>query len=210
MGGVKRVERLWDLVKYGSVLRVSCANPNCGRVSDFNPAALRDFLQASPFIDQMKFRCELCGSTKFHWEAVQLGRREIALAPPAPIAVHRRMREREPTRPAPAGPPLTLAGLQRNTTWVHWYCDARLPGGGLCGFHTPLAVAPYAILWGLRAPATMLRTNLGCPRCHALGGTVKHPSWGDMTIGWEPFPAHEMSLQPTILAVGATIRADDL
>lgn len=194
--GMKRIERLWDLVRHGSLLRVICASPNCGRVSILDPAALRDRLRASPMIDQIKFRCERCGGSAIHWDAVQFAARPTIGSRPIVLIEEQPHPRRDRDRDEPERPPATLAGFRRETSWVHWYCET--PG---CGFHTPLALAPYIMLWGPDASGDRLRNNLGCPLCGTIGGSIRHPSWGDREIGWQPYPTDIPTMAPTIHAV---------
>lgn len=77
----------------------------------------------------------------------------------------------------------TLADLQKHGGWVWAYCEAQD-----CGHHVAIAIAPFAILWGLAASSDVLRDRLRCSKCGHLGVTLRLPGWTDMTTGFQPFP----------------------
>src|SRR2546423_1337523 len=53
----------------------------------------------------------------------------------------------------------TLADLQRQGGWVWAYCE-----GIGCGHRVPLAIAPFAIRWGLNASSDLMRERLRCSK----------------------------------------------
>ena len=78
----------------------------------------------------------------------------------------------------------TLADLQRNNGgWVWAYCENRD-----CGHRVALAIAPFAIRWGLDASSDLMRERLRCSKCGHLGVSLRIPSWIDSVVGQQPFP----------------------
>lgn len=172
--GRRRVERLWDLVLAGVMLRVICANPNCGRAAVFDPQGLRDFLRASPMIDQIGFTCGKCGSKKFYWEGVPRPARAPRLPKPEPITAEVRVR---PARPDVEPPRLhTLAEWREETSWVWWFCENFGSDQRPCGYCGGLALVPYILYFGPDADADVLRKGLQCPRCLGIGAAIRLPS----------------------------------
>jgi putative SOS response-associated peptidase YedK len=94
-----------------------------------------------------------------------------------------------PLRREPHGPVPTIGALltQAGPNWVWAYCGVG------CNHHSALALAPLAIRWGLNTSSDRLRAALRCSRCGQKGGTIRLPSWVDMQIGEQPFPAHNMA-----------------
>jgi hypothetical protein len=79
-----------------------------------------------------------------------------------------------PRRRAPAPPVPTIGQLlrQRTGNWMWAWCNN--PG---CGHRAPVALAPFAIRWGLDASSDVLREQLRCARCGRRGVTLIAPSW---------------------------------
>jgi hypothetical protein len=94
-----------------------------------------------------------------------------------PPPAHRR---REPAPPVPTIGKLLREGMGN---WVWAYCSN--PG---CGHRVPIALAPFAIRWGMDASSDMIRERLRCARCGRRGVTLIAPSWGNEVTGWQPFP----------------------
>jgi hypothetical protein len=76
---------------------------------------------------------------------------------------------------------------QRMGNWVWLAC--RNPA---CGRALPVALAPFAIRWGLDADLALLRRRSRCAACGWIGATMTTPSWGGMDVGWVTFPAARM------------------
>jgi len=53
----------------------------------------------------------------------------------------------------------------------------------------PMPVAPYVIRWGGHVSSDALRRSLKCTRCGHRGASLSTPSWRDIQVGFEPFPA---------------------
>jgi hypothetical protein len=77
----------------------------------------------------------------------------------------------------------TLAHLQRQGGLVWAYCESIG-----CGHGAPLAIAPFAIRWGLEASSDLMRERLRCSKCGRLGASLLAPSWESNVIGAQPFP----------------------
>jgi len=86
-----------------------------------------------------------------------------------------------PRRPPPPIP--TLGQLHcREPHWFWVCCDG-------CLRSCPLPLAPFVIRWGPDMSSDALRRNLRCKACGHRGASLQHPSWVDVQIGWQPFPA---------------------
>jgi hypothetical protein len=57
-----------------------------------------------------------------------------------------------------------------------------------CRHYAPIAIAPYAIRWGMEAPSTVLTSRLRCSRCGGRRLTMTLPSWTGTSGGFESFP----------------------
>ena len=77
----------------------------------------------------------------------------------------------------------TLAELRAHISWCWVYCD-----NPACLHSAPVAFVPLMIRWGMDASSDMLRRSARCSVCGHKGATLKHPSWVDMQVGWQPFP----------------------
>jgi len=53
----------------------------------------------------------------------------------------------------------------------------------------PLPFAPFVIRWGGHVSSDVLRRNLKCSVCGHRGASLSVPSWVDIQVGHEPFPA---------------------
>jgi len=71
--------------------------------------------------------------------------------------------------------------------WVWVYCEGRG-----CGHYAPMAVAPLVIRWGPETSSDKLRRCARCTAC-GKGATLRRASWADASIGWQPFPAEQMT-----------------
>jgi len=82
-----------------------------------------------------------------------------------------------------AGPVPTIGEILRGETkWFWAYCE-RMG----CGHSAPIALAPFAIRWGLDASSDLIRNRLRCSLCGNKGGVaLKRPSWA--MPGWQPWP----------------------
>ena len=71
-----------------------------------------------------------------------------------------------------------------------------------------MAIAPFVIRWGPNESSDKLRRCARCVVCGRNGATLRHPSWYDEQLGWQPFPAKRMSAlvpkRPDLV-----VRADD-
>lgn len=84
----------------------------------------------------------------------------------------------------------TLAEIQRNAPrWLWVHCS-----GYRCGHKAPVPVAPLAIRWGGDAPIEYAQARFRCSVCGTKGAHTTHPSWEDMVIGWQPFPADRLTV----------------
>jgi len=83
-------------------------------------------------------------------------------------------------------PPIpTLAELHRQPPrWFWAFCN-----NPKCSHHRPLPYAPFVIRWGGEVSSDVLRRNLTCTLCGHRGASIQLPSWVNMQIEWQPFPA---------------------
>ena len=58
-----------------------------------------------------------------------------------------------------------------------------------CGHNSPMALAPLVIRWGADAPLERLLRSARCMACQKRGAEIRHPSWRDSEVGFQPFPA---------------------
>jgi len=72
------------------------------------------------------------------------------------------------TRPGADHWPLLSTDLK----WMFGYCE-RIS----CGHSMPIALAPFAIRWGMDASTDLIRERLRCSKCGAKGVALKRPSW---------------------------------
>lgn len=72
------------------------------------------------------------------------------------------------------GPVPTIGGMLRtDLKWMWSYCE-RIG----CGHSAPIALAPFAIRWGMHASTDLIRERLRCSKCGCKGGvSLKRPSW---------------------------------
>lgn len=98
------------------------------------------------------------------------------------------MRSREAKSPgAPIG-----ALMKGQCKWFWLWCNR-------CLYHRPLALAPFAIFWGMNASTDLIRNRSKCRRCGHVGASMKHPAWMGSHAGWETFPTdwdEAKALQP--------------
>jgi hypothetical protein len=81
----------------------------------------------------------------------------------------------------PPGPVASLGDLMKSgTKWMLFYCT--------CGVHKPMALAPFAIRWGMDTPVPMLWKRLRCSTCGKLGCTTITPSYNVYTGTTQAFP----------------------
>src|SRR5215831_21283595 len=91
-----------------------------------------------------------------------------------------------PRRPTRTRAPAQAATLGEINTPPHWFwvcCE-----GSDCGHHAPMAITPLVIRWGPNTSSDKLRRSARCTVCGRKGATLKHPSWHDEQVGWQPFP----------------------
>lgn len=83
------------------------------------------------------------------------------------------------------GPVPTIgAFLSGEAKWFWAYCE-RIG----CGHAAPIALAPFAIRWGLEASTDLIRARLRCSRCGRKGGVaIKRPSWNARGFAVWPGP----------------------
>jgi hypothetical protein len=63
--------------------------------------------------------------------------------------------------------------LGTDAKWCWAYCE-RIG----CGHSAPIALAPFAIRWGMGASTDLIRERLRCSKCGRKGGVaIKRPSW---------------------------------
>jgi hypothetical protein len=93
--------------------------------------------------------------------------------------------EVRPPRPrnyVPGPVPTIGEFLSGETKWFWAYCE-RID----CGHNAPIALAPFAIRWGLDASSDLIRARLRCSQCGKKGDVaLKRPSWA--MPGWQPWP----------------------
>jgi hypothetical protein len=82
--------------------------------------------------------------------------------------------KQDPPRP-------TLDQLHRQAPWWWIVCQH-------CLHSRPVALVPFIIRWGPGTSSDMLRRSARCGKCGRKGATLQMPSWGDMGIGFQPFP----------------------
>jgi len=85
--------------------------------------------------------------------------------------------------PSRRQPVATIGQIHQPPGWFWFHC-----GRQGCTHHTPVAIAPFVIRWGPDASSDMIRNSLRCTKCGFKGGSMIHPSWGDMNTEWQPFP----------------------
>lgn len=96
-----------------------------------------------------------------------------------------------PRRPPRTRAPERVATLGEIHTAPHWfwlYCE-----GQDCGHCAPMAIAPFVIRWGPNESSDRLRRCARCTVCGRKGATLRHPSWYDSQVGWQPFPVRQMT-----------------
>lgn len=85
-------------------------------------------------------------------------------------------------------PTPTLGELQRENPKWFWACCNSLG----CTHKEPIALAPFVIRWGPEASSDLIRESLRCTVCGHKGVTLIAPSWVDMDLGYQPFPAERL------------------
>jgi hypothetical protein len=81
--------------------------------------------------------------------------------------------EPRPRNIEPGPVPTIGAFLSGDTKWFWAYCE-RMG----CGHVAPIALAPFAIRWGMEASTDLIRARLRCSACGKRGGVaIKRPSW---------------------------------
>ena len=71
------------------------------------------------------------------------------------------------------GPIPTIGALLcTDLKWMHCYCEHIG-----CGYTAPVALAPFAIRWGMDASTDLIRERLRCSKCSRKGVSLKRPSW---------------------------------
>ena len=97
-----------------------------------------------------------------------------------------------------APPVPTIGELCRSPGWFWADCYNRE-----CSHRRPLPFVPFAIRWGpdtssdvLHTSSDVLRRNLRCTKCGHRGAATMAPSWIDMQVGEQPFPANWPSTRP--------------
>ncbi len=80
--------------------------------------------------------------------------------------------ERRPRIIEPGPVPTIGDFLRTDLKWMFAYCE-RMG----CGHSMPIALAPYAIRWGMEASTDLIRERLRCLKCGAKGVALKRPSW---------------------------------
>jgi hypothetical protein len=56
-----------------------------------------------------------------------------------------------------------------------------------CGRGFPMALAPFAVRWGLDTSSDTIRRSVRCA-CGHKGVELRHPSWCGSQREWQPFP----------------------
>ncbi len=77
---------------------------------------------------------------------------------------------------------LTIAELQKEGGWLWAYCL------GNCGYHRPLAIAPFRIRWGSDMSSDAIRRCVRCRKCGHKGVQLITPSWVNIKVGFETWP----------------------
>lgn len=106
---------------------------------------------------------------------------------------NKRKKERErrnlPPEPGPhygTVPVPTIGDLlaSRTPNWAWAYCARMSPH---CGHRSAVALAPFAIRWGLDASSDLIRKSLVCARCGHKGAQIITPSSNGLGE-YDPFP----------------------
>jgi hypothetical protein len=87
--------------------------------------------------------------------------------------------------------PARVATLGQIHTAPHWFwvhCE-----GLDCGHRAAMAIAPLVIRWGPDTSSDKLRRCARCTVCGHKGATLRHPSWQDAQVGWQPFPVERVA-----------------
>jgi hypothetical protein len=82
----------------------------------------------------------------------------------------------------------SIRNLQKAAPWLWLWCEGRIAHGNICHHHRAVAIAPFAIRFGLEASPDLIRRNARCSKCGHKGAGFLHPSWGRDDKGL-PFPA---------------------
>jgi hypothetical protein len=78
----------------------------------------------------------------------------------------------------------TLGELHREPGWWWLICETCL--------HTrAIPLAPFVIRWGRHASSDVLRRNARCSACGHRGAVMRHPSFYDSGVRYQPFPAEQ-------------------
>jgi hypothetical protein len=74
--------------------------------------------------------------------------------------------------------------LSGETKWLWAHCQRMS-----CCHYAPVALAPFAIRWGMHASTNMLRERLKCSKCGKKGEVaLTRPSWAGQDQGWQAWP----------------------
>jgi hypothetical protein len=95
------------------------------------------------------------------------------------------IREPRPRQFEPGPVPTIGEFLSGETKWFWAHCQ-RIN----CAHYAPVALAPFAIRWGLHASTDLLRERLKCSKCGKKGEVaLTRPSWNGTQQGWAGWPA---------------------
>lgn len=95
---------------------------------------------------------------------------------------------------AEPGPVPTIGCLlATDCKWMWAYCYPDGGNGIPCGHRAPMALAPFAIRWGLDSSSDVIRERLRCTKCGKFGATIQHPGHAGYGGAWHsllvaPFP----------------------
>lgn len=101
--------------------------------------------------------------------------------------------------------PTIGALLRTDLKWMFAYCE-RIG----CGHSMPIALAPFAIRWGMGASTDLIRERLRCSKCGRKGGVaIKRPSWNSR--GYAVWPtSHEGEKINSQTALASVLTASDV
>ena len=96
-----------------------------------------------------------------------------------------RIREPRPRVIDPGPVPTIGESLCTDAKWWWAYCE-RIG----CGHVAPIALAPFAIRWGMDASTDLIRQRLRCTKCGRKGGiSIKRVGWDHFQGLQQPWPA---------------------
>lgn len=88
----------------------------------------------------------------------------------------------------PGPPPTLIQEMRKGYTWCWFICP-------LCDHRSPMALAPFAIRYGMDVPTIDVAKFLRCSRCGHVGALLQRVSMHGIAgaLELEPFPADRIS-----------------